>query len=203
VAIVVPYVPGLQWNATEVWSHARTDTTWVDVSGDVWAYPDLLAEKWQAGATFVVVEQDVVPWPGAIEALLGCDQPWCAYGYLPPDVNNGRTTKGNRTVPFGCVKFADQFIRALPDAWTVMRGWAEEYIGSRPPWSMCDAYLEVYAGENGVSCHQHFPSVFELNTHTSYPTRCMTPSLRNYLVGRGVDLSEADGQSMSLDLERI
>lgn len=50
---------------------------------DDFTYGDTLQRAWDAGEPFINVEHDIVPWPGALEALWRCpDQPpWCGYRY--------------------------------------------------------------------------------------------------------------------------
>jgi hypothetical protein len=45
-------------------------------------YPHELAAWWADGRPFVVVEHDICPWPGAIDQLAECPQPWCALPYI-------------------------------------------------------------------------------------------------------------------------
>lgn len=44
-------------------------------------YGRLFYRLWQAGEPFVLIEWDVVPWPGAVEKLLACPKPWCVHEY--------------------------------------------------------------------------------------------------------------------------
>ena len=50
-------------------------------------YSGLLIKLWTD--PFIIVEHDIIPWPGALTELSKCDQPWCGFPYrlsdqLPP-----------------------------------------------------------------------------------------------------------------------
>lgn len=42
-------------------------------------YGRLIAERWEGGEPFVIVEHDLCPWIGAIAELLDCSEPWCGF----------------------------------------------------------------------------------------------------------------------------
>lgn len=75
-------------------------------------YGELLADAWAAGAGFVLVEHDVVPWPGACAELVGCAEPWCAFRY---------PMGGRDVVSLGCMKFSDHLVAGHAD---LACGWA-------------------------------------------------------------------------------
>ena len=113
---------------------------YVDVSADRHAYWRYFADRWAAGETFISCEHDVVPWPGALESLTECPEPWCAFGYSarddfgaplgPPLVRVPRFSVGvpkwiKPTFPgpyVGLVKFTDAAIAATAELWTEA-GW--------------------------------------------------------------------------------
>ena len=113
------------------------------------AYPvtDYVAywrERWVEGQTFISVEPDVVPWPGALEALDACPEPWCAYAYAPNEV----WSEGG--FPYlGCVKFSAAFIAATPHIWD-----------GASDWRTLDLHL---ADRAPLPVHQHFPPVVNAN----------------------------------------
>lgn len=82
-----------------------------DVSMSDHAYFDLLRSVWESGETFVVIEQDVVVYPGAIAAMLECPSPWCATDYF---------TCGHLQYGFGCTKFEGSFTSAHPEVFERM-----------------------------------------------------------------------------------
>lgn len=110
------------------------------------AYPDWLAERWLLGVGFVVVEHDVVPWPGAINDLLLCERPWCGFSY--------ETGVHHRVPTFGCVKLGAELIAATPDAFSMARWHTERFPRD---WRYCDQQLALVA--EGFEWHQHFPAV--------------------------------------------
>jgi hypothetical protein len=44
-------------------------------------YAALIAGLWRDGEAFVVVEDDIAPWPGAVQKLLDCPAHWCGHYY--------------------------------------------------------------------------------------------------------------------------
>lgn len=79
----------------------------VNVGGSDTAYTELLAARWQAGETFAVVEQDIVPWRGALAELEDCARPWCSFTYpLRDGMHAG----------LGCARFRGEFLRVFPSA---------------------------------------------------------------------------------------
>jgi hypothetical protein len=73
----------------------------VDVSGSETAYHDLLARLWREGRTLVVVEHDIVVYPGAIGAMLDCPEPWCVTVYRVNAEYEGY---------LGCVRFSGRLL---------------------------------------------------------------------------------------------
>jgi hypothetical protein len=117
-------------------------------------YPDYFAQRWREGEGFVNCEQDVVPWPGAVEELMHCPENWCGNAYQA-----GQVYTGGRCY-FGLVKFSSSFIAATPGIWEP-EGWDDPV---RPrDWRHCDARLSVYAAQYGLAIHQHFPAVTHAN----------------------------------------
>lgn len=134
----------------------------VDVYLDPWAYTGHLEECWHRGETFVNLEHDIVPWPGAITAITECTEPWCFYGYVPEIdcVKNG-------CAPLGLAKITSELIKLYPDVWKVMREYYTpldyEYV-----WQQNDIWLFDYIvnQKKGAPPHQHFPSVFNANPNS-------------------------------------
>lgn len=124
-------------------------------SGNGWGYLNHLQQCWEAGETFLNLEHDVVPWPGALDSLTGCDRPWCFFHYLP-----GIDEMANRTAVFGLVKFDASLIAALPEVWQDMR---VVYAKRPQPWRYCDVFFFDYATERGFRPHQHYPPVVNAN----------------------------------------
>ena len=53
--------------------------TMLTSSHDPFAYASVLRKLWRHGGDFVLVEQDVVPPPGALERLFTCRHSWCSH----------------------------------------------------------------------------------------------------------------------------
>lgn len=112
-------------------------------------YGDMLAELWEKGEPFINLEQDVLPWPGALTELWKCSEPWCA---LPIIVNR----LVNHT-NLGCVKFSAGFIKSYPDVW-------ESYPRNDVfDWGSLDSWL--YKQMKPVTHHRHGPPAIHLNSN--------------------------------------
>jgi hypothetical protein len=44
-------------------------------------YGQVLAALWRSGDGFVLIEDDVAPWPGAVHELVRCPVAWCMHDY--------------------------------------------------------------------------------------------------------------------------
>lgn len=148
--LTVPYTDIAQ--ATRYVLSGLPVATLVDVSANSYAYRDHLQDFWNHGETFINMEHDVVPWPGAIEEIAGCEHDWCVFAYEP-----GQLALAGECY-LGLAKFSSLLIRALPDVWRDM---------ADPDWQLCDSHLYSYAGQRGVSPHQHFPPVVNANPRTT------------------------------------
>jgi hypothetical protein len=128
----------------------------IDVSHSSWGYTEHLAARWTIGQSWVNLEQDVVPWPGAIGALWRCREPWCFYSYL-----SHIDMVANGGAPFGLVRFSTGFMRQTADVWTQMRAYYEPDYAQ--VWRMNDIFLFDYCRQRGIVPHQHSPGVFNAN----------------------------------------
>lgn len=128
----------------------------VDVSGNPFGYLEHFQARWAQGRTFINMEHDTVPWPGALQDLLACERNWCFFGYLP-----GIDFVATNAAPFGLVKFGASLIAAMPDVWELME---RRFVNDPCAWSMCDIHFAEYARERGLfTPHQHSPSVLNAN----------------------------------------
>lgn len=116
------------------------------VMSDYHHYGRLFTDLWQAKRGFVLVEHDIVPWPGAIEQMLRCEHEWCAFAYP--------TTLHSRCQSLGCVKFSASLMERIPyDSEWQNRGWdaldgavigtleAETVHTHEPPVAHCKARM--------------------------------------------------------------
>lgn len=121
-------------------------------------YGELLASIWSLGEGFILIEHDIVPWPGALQAMWDCKSEWCGYPY--PYYTRNRVGSRERLIrshSCGCVKFSDALVRGWPDLPTE-REWA------KCRWSKLDGLI----GRSIVSAlksslifewHEHSPPV--------------------------------------------
>jgi hypothetical protein len=117
------------------------------------AYSYYFRKRWTEGRAFINIEHDIVPCPGAIEAIEQCDHDWCLYNYSLPvhRLQNLEEIKSG-AMPLGLVKISANLIAKTPKMWN-------EPIG----WSLCDKQLTDFARMAGFSVHQHQPSVVNAN----------------------------------------
>lgn len=127
------------------------DAVLVDCRGDKGAYHRHLSDRWKEGKTFVNMEHDVIPWPGAVESLLVCPSPWCVFA----DANFDVLGTGPNLL---LAKFTEGFISRLPHCWDDM----DAKIGG-DKWDNCDIWVSLYARERGVLPHQHVPGILNAN----------------------------------------
>ena len=109
------------------------------------SYFEYFKQRWAEKESFINVEHDIVPWPGAIDEIEKCQEMWCGYGY----------NKYENIVlsPYlGCVKIGAELIARLPDVWNEREKESRE-------WGNLDVWLCNYAWNRGIKIHQHYPSV--------------------------------------------
>jgi hypothetical protein len=149
--ICVPYTRIV--DATQVFtSFYEGQVKYVKLHDD-WDYTRYFQERWDAGQTFINLEHDTVPWPGAPEVLWACEKPWCVFGYtMKVEEKTGSS--------LGCTKFSAVFMAQLPNVWQdmlVCGYWPEN------AWAHCDSWLYDYATKRGIRPHLHLPSVLNAN----------------------------------------
>ena len=81
--ILVPYVQGMLHEETV---QAITDsgypyTLWPLNRDNPYDYASLFAAWWTKPGDLIIVEQDIVPPAGAIDAMVKCERPWCSHSY--------------------------------------------------------------------------------------------------------------------------
>lgn len=105
---------------------------------DEFSYGRGLADLWDRGDQFVLLEHDIAPWPGLVKQLWDCPEPWCTACVPFP---NGTETSGlniNKFVPRG----------RAPEVWR------------ETPWRMLDGeVLHRVRTRLGVNPHIHTPGV--------------------------------------------
>lgn len=114
-------------------------------------YARVLSALWRASESFVLVEGDVVPWPGAVRALLDCPEPWCGHNYP--------IASGFNCGTLGCVKFGAALMRQWPSLWVRWEG---------TPWRQLDiaVFRAVAAATGMIDFHVHTPPVAHARERT-------------------------------------
>lgn len=117
------------------------------VMNDRLHYGRLFTELWQAREGFILVEHDVVPWPGALVALELCEYECCAYQYP--------SGSGAWAMSLGCIKFSGSLVRRIPYDLEWQNRWWDELDG---------AVFATLQGE--VDVHIHRPPVAHAKART-------------------------------------
>lgn len=112
------------------------------VNGD-YGYGELLARSWRDGAGFCVVERDIVPWPGALQALWDCPELWCGYRFM--------LGRGDLGAGLGCLRFSAELLAAHPGAADHLAGVVWHDLDGR--------VMDMMAGLGFGDFHEHEPPV--------------------------------------------
>jgi hypothetical protein len=94
------------------------------VMNDRLHYGRMFTEQWQSRHGFILVEHDVVPWPGALSELDACQEELCAFEYPAGTVIE--EPRSGWCVSLGCTKFATSLVQRVEYGldWQ-NRGWDE------------------------------------------------------------------------------
>lgn len=109
-------------------------------------YHLLLQGLWMIGNPVIIVEHDVLPWPGALTELEQCS---CAWGANSYKLHGGIGIYHG----FGCTKLTPKLMEAIPDIWEC----------DPIHWSQLDQRLWFAAREKGFEPHPHRPPVIHLS----------------------------------------
>ena len=157
--MLVPYVDGMLDGRTvsAVLAQAPAARLVPIDPDDPYAYGRTLtrvaAESWD----LVVVEQDVVPPPGAIAGLLACPDGWCGHHI---DCGNGPAD-----ATLGLAKFGRQLLRRHPDLFVRAAGRGK--VGpARVPWNALDGWVRHIMRAWGVTWHPHNPEALHLHDYS-------------------------------------
>lgn len=113
---------------------------------DDYAYARVLMDWWERHQDLVVIEQDIVPAPGMIDALLACAEAWCGYPY---HVGEGRYTYG-----LGLCKIAATVMARHPAlGMLAMRDHRGRICAQ--PWPAVNEALERQMTRCGYTMHHH------------------------------------------------
>jgi hypothetical protein len=146
ITVVMPYT---RLRPEVVQALTGWDVAFVDVSGSDEAYWELLAGLWAKGASFVVVEHDILVRPDTLDELLACHEPWCSFQV--PYV--GRLYAG-----LSCAKFSAALIARHPNALNIVGEIEEPPEHPRKHWCRLDSWLQAYVlNPGGETMHVHGP----------------------------------------------
>lgn len=143
--VIVPYTKLHPVTRSVLDSYDLPRLEYVSCGSSDQAYRQLLQTIWEQGETVVLVEHDVVPWPGAIEELAGCSGLWCACTYR---INGGIGIFHG----LGCTKISGALMQQLPNLWD-----------EPGEWSVLDQRLWFAAREIRQEPHGHRPPVIHLS----------------------------------------
>jgi hypothetical protein len=135
-----------------------------EVLRDDFAYGKLFTRLWDEGEGFIIVEHDIVPWPGALQAMLDCTVEWCGYKY--PYFTNYDPTDHLRffgSHGLGCVKFDDRLVQNYPDL-------AQRGQWDKRDWQSLDGLIgktivAALSAGNIYSWHEHTPPVAHVRAY--------------------------------------
>lgn len=147
--IVIPYTEILDVTRISLRGH-KYDM--VEMEGE-YGYSQFFKKCWEKGEDFINVEHDSVVWPGAVQQLIDCPHPWCAYDFSSKSNWEVENSQGIlHSIPLACMKFTKEFMEKIPHAWDEEVNWRE-----------CDVHLFKKASEAGLKIHQHYPGIVNGN----------------------------------------
>jgi hypothetical protein len=125
-------------------------------------YGRMLTQQWQTGRGFILVEEDIVPWPGALAELERCEQECCAFEY-PTGIIIEEPRSG-WCVSLGCIKFATSLVARVECGYEWQNaGWD----------SLEGKVFETLQGE--VDVHVHGPPVAHVRASVMLSHRVEMP----------------------------
>lgn len=148
LTIFVPYVKIQQATLIALIGSKYTPVKTVGKFG----YSTYFKKRWDEGKTFISIEQDIVVYPGAVEALWDCPKDWCVYDFHLLCHRGRKLAEEKVGVPIGCVKISSEAMRQTPSIW-------EEPV----EWIMCEQNITKKLVAAGLTAHQHYPSVVNAN----------------------------------------
>jgi len=106
------------------------------------SYDQLFRRLWDARQPFILVEHDIIPFPGALRELWMCPEPWCGFPYY---------VFGELRSYLGCTKFDPSRLGECPLPDDLM------------PWQTIDKLIEKSLMKRTFGGHLHSPPVTHLN----------------------------------------
>lgn len=112
-------------------------------------YTNLVRDLYEEGEPFILVEQDILPWPGALFELWDCDCAWGGFSYL---------WNGVLAHWLGCTKFVPNELPSLEGPWMGAQPDRLDFDGGP------DAFILHALRAEGLEYHLHGPPVVNLHT---------------------------------------
>lgn len=148
--IVVPFVTfskyGIHPIAARALDEFVPDAERIDVGSSDIAYGQLMAELWQTGEDFLIIEHDIEATANAMNEVLNCRCPW---GVSPYRHGNG----GYLTRSLGFARFRSQLLSAIPDA--MVRVNTIDTPAPAGHWTWIDGHLQTLLVAEGYDAHAH------------------------------------------------
>ena len=114
------------------------------------SYDQLIRSLWKRNEPFILVEHDIVPFPGALRTLWQCKEPWCGYPYY---------VYGELRSYLGCTKFDPSRLGECP------------LPADLTHWQLIDKLIEKELMKRGFNGCIHSPAVTHLNLFHSRMSR--------------------------------
>lgn len=121
---------------------------------DIEGYWRAINAEWECGKGFIVVEEDMAPWPGAMEEIAECHYGLCNF-WSPSSWQYDHYTLG---FGLGCTKFSAQLIHNHKN---IMQDIANSELGKH--WLHLDGQLINGLLQRGEAQHFHSPPILHLN----------------------------------------
>jgi hypothetical protein len=149
--IICPYTTLTEGTEMVLKAEHRNEVEFVDVSATQESYFWLMHRCWKEAQTFVVIEHDIVPWPGAIRAIHDCESILCAY-QAPIGTFNGEYSG----LGLGVWKLGKSLLEKFPDHLddpTLTRLWHK----------VDGEMISRLVYDKGIEIHYHHPPVVHLS----------------------------------------
>lgn len=116
-------------------------------------YIDALEREWAQNRGFCLVEQDKVPWPGALDEIWRCPRDWCVF-----PCKMRQTDQPADFPTLSTVKFGWNMVSSHPDFMQRVRSTS---VGDKPAghYSRLDMAIYDIAARLRITPHWHEPAV--------------------------------------------
>lgn len=164
INVIVPCAPDAHPVTKQVLASEGIVAQYIGVGHSPYGYHHLMRDIWSQRKQVIIVEHDIVPWPGAIAELAACPCAWGSYSYK---IHGGIGIFHG----LGCTKLTPELMDATSDLWS-------DEVWHQDHWSKIDQVLFFAARERGYEPHHHRPPVIHLSDkhNTSENLRASRPS---------------------------